>query len=69
MTRGGFVIQKYLEDSDAAGAVLLSSPPLAGLVGKIFRIARRRPLAFEESTSQREWSDYWLSCENQSHAA
>lgn len=43
---GGFVIQKYLEDDHAAGAVLLSSPPPAGLVRTTFRIARRRPFVF-----------------------
>lgn len=45
---GGFVIQKFLEDHDAPGAVLLSSPPPVGLVGTMLRIARRRPLAFAE---------------------
>jgi pimeloyl-ACP methyl ester carboxylesterase len=43
---GGFVIQKYLEDYEAVGAVLLSSPPPAGLFGAVLRIARRRPLVF-----------------------
>jgi len=43
---GGFVIQKYLEDHDAPGAVLLSSPSPAGLLGTALRIARRRPLVF-----------------------
>jgi pimeloyl-ACP methyl ester carboxylesterase len=43
---GGFVVQKYLEEYDAAGAVLLSSPPPAGLLGTVLRIARRRPLVF-----------------------
>lgn len=43
---GGFVIQKYLEDHDAVGAVLLSSPPPAGLLGTTLRIARRRPFVF-----------------------
>lgn len=43
---GGFVIQKYLEDHDAPGAVLLSSPPPNGLLGTVLRIARRRPFAF-----------------------
>ena len=43
---GGFVIQKYLEDHDAPGAVLLSSPPPAGLLGTAVRIARRRPVVF-----------------------
>src|SRR6476660_7768020 len=41
---GGFVIQKYLEDYAAPGAVLLSPPPPAGLLGTVLRMARRRPL-------------------------
>ncbi len=43
---GGFIIQKYLEDHAAPGAVLLSSPPPTGLLGTALRIARRRPLVF-----------------------
>lgn len=43
---GGFVIQKYLEDHDTPGAVLLSSPPPVGLGGTALRIARRRPWVF-----------------------
>jgi pimeloyl-ACP methyl ester carboxylesterase len=43
---GGYIIQKYLEDHTAPGAVLLSSPPPAGLLGTTLRLARRRPLAF-----------------------
>ncbi len=43
---GGFVIQKYLEDYTAPAAVLLSSPPPAGLLRAVLRIARRRPLTF-----------------------
>lgn len=43
---GGFIIQKYLEDHDAPGAVLLSSPPPAGLLGTTLRIAHRHPLIF-----------------------
>jgi alpha-beta hydrolase superfamily lysophospholipase len=43
---GGFIIQKYLEDHTAPAAVLLSSPPPAGLLGTALRIARRHPLAF-----------------------
>ncbi len=46
---GGFIIQKYLEDHDAPGVVLLSSPPPAGLLGTALRIARRRPLAFAKT--------------------
>ena len=42
---GGFIIQKYLEEHDAPGAVLLSSPPPIGLLGTTFRIAWRRPFA------------------------
>ena len=43
---GGFVIQKYLEDHTAPGAVLLSSPSPRGLVGTALKIASRRPLVF-----------------------
>jgi pimeloyl-ACP methyl ester carboxylesterase len=43
---GGFIVQKYLEVHDAAGAVLLSSPAPSGLAGTTLRIARRTPLAF-----------------------
>lgn len=43
---GGFVIQKYLEHHTAPGAVLLSSPPPAGLLPTALRTARRHPLAF-----------------------
>jgi len=46
---GGFIIQKYLEDYISPGAVLLSSPPPAGLMGTTFRIARRRPLIFAKA--------------------
>jgi pimeloyl-ACP methyl ester carboxylesterase len=46
---GGFVIQKYLEDRAAPAAVLLSSPPPAGLLGTALRIARRHPLAFAKT--------------------
>ena len=46
---GGFVVQKYLEDRDAPGAVLLSSPAPAGLLGAILRIARRRPVALAKA--------------------
>jgi pimeloyl-ACP methyl ester carboxylesterase len=46
---GGFIIQKYLEDHDAPGAVLLSSPGPAGLMRTALRIARRSPLAFAKA--------------------
>src|SRR5262245_30514817 len=43
---GGFIIQKYLEDHDAPGAVLLSSPSPTGLLPTVLRIAGRRPFVF-----------------------
>ena len=43
---GGFIIQKYLEDHTAPGAVLLSSPSPAGLLPTALRNARRHPLLF-----------------------
>ena len=43
---GGFIIQKYLEDHNAPGAVLLSSPAPAGLLSTTLRILRRHPLTF-----------------------
>ena len=43
---GGFVVQKYLEDHDAPGGVLLSSPPPSGMLRAALRMARRRPLVF-----------------------
>ena len=35
-----------MEEHDAPGAVLLSSPPPSGLLGTTLRLARRRPLVF-----------------------
>lgn len=43
---GGFIVQKYLEDHEVPGAVLLSSPPPVGMFRALLRIARRRPLVF-----------------------
>jgi pimeloyl-ACP methyl ester carboxylesterase len=43
---GGFIIEKYLEDHSAPGAVLLTTPPPTGLLGAALRIARRHPLIF-----------------------
>ncbi len=43
---GGFIIQKYLEDHDAPGAVLLSSPSPAGLLPAALKNARQHPLIF-----------------------
>ena len=46
---GGFVVQKYLEDHDLPGAVLLSSPPPSGMLRPALRMARRRPLVFAKA--------------------
>jgi pimeloyl-ACP methyl ester carboxylesterase len=43
---GGFIIQKYLENHDTPGAVLLSSPPPSGFLPAAVRVARRLPLVF-----------------------
>jgi hypothetical protein len=43
---GGFIIQKYLERSEADLAVLLASTPPTGASGLVKRMARRRPAAF-----------------------
>lgn len=45
---GGFIIQKYLEDHTAPGAVLLSSPSPAGLLPTAIRNAWRHPLIFAQ---------------------
>jgi pimeloyl-ACP methyl ester carboxylesterase len=43
---GAFIIQKYMEDHAAPGAVLLSSPSPAGLLPAALENARRHPLLF-----------------------
>jgi pimeloyl-ACP methyl ester carboxylesterase len=43
---GGFIVQKYLEQYSAAGAVLLASVPPSGVQGTTLRIAARHPMAF-----------------------
>jgi pimeloyl-ACP methyl ester carboxylesterase len=43
---GGFVVQKYLEDHTAAGAVLMNSVPPTGVLPATLRIARRHPIPF-----------------------
>ncbi|MCW2784830.1 MAG: alpha/beta hydrolase [Marmoricola sp.] len=40
---GGFVVQKYLEKHDAAGAVLLASVPPRGVIGVTLERLRSRP--------------------------
>ncbi len=43
---GGYLVQKYMEDHDIAGAVLIASVPVSGTMGASFRFARRHPLQF-----------------------
>lgn len=45
-SKGGFIIQKYLENHTAPAAVLLSSAPTAGFLPAAIRVSRRRPLTF-----------------------
>ncbi|MET3960875.1 pimeloyl-ACP methyl ester carboxylesterase [Marmoricola sp. OAE513] len=40
---GGFVLQKYLEKFDAAGAVLVASVPPRGVIGVVLGLARKHP--------------------------
>lgn len=40
---GGFVVQKYLERHQPAGAVLIASVPPRGVIGVIVSLARRHP--------------------------
>lgn len=40
---GGFVVQRYLEDHDAAAAVLLASVPPQGVLGLAMRVWTRHP--------------------------
>lgn len=43
---GGAVVQKYLEQHAAPGAVLLASVPAAGVLRATLRYAQRHPIAF-----------------------
>jgi pimeloyl-ACP methyl ester carboxylesterase len=43
---GGLVVQRYLEDHDVSGAVLVAPVPTGGALGVTLRVARRHPLAF-----------------------
>ncbi|HEX4190287.1 MAG TPA: alpha/beta fold hydrolase [Marmoricola sp.] len=40
---GGFVLQKYLEADDCAGAVLVASVPPRGVLGVVLGLAKARP--------------------------
>lgn len=40
---GGFVVQKYLEENDAAGAVLVASVPPRGVIGVVTGLGRQHP--------------------------
>ena len=43
---GGFVVQKYLEHHNAAGAILVDSVPPTGALRATLRIARHHPVQF-----------------------
>jgi pimeloyl-ACP methyl ester carboxylesterase len=43
---GGLISQRYLEQRDLPGCVLLAPVPLGGVWRATFRVARRHPLAF-----------------------
>ena len=45
---GGFVVQKYLEHHEAAGAILLCSVPPQGLVASQFHLMLQKPHLFME---------------------
>lgn len=46
---GGFVVQKYLERYDAAGAVLVASVPPSGVRGVVLGLARSHPAMLARS--------------------
>jgi len=48
---GGFVVQKYLEHHEAAGAVLLCSVPPQGLVASQFHLMFQKPHLFADLNS------------------
>jgi len=65
---GGFIIQKYLETTEADLAILLASTPPSGALGMVKRMATRRPLDFlhtmissEATGSVRRTRDYFFS--------
>lgn len=43
---GGYLVQKYMEDNEVAGAVLMGSVPVSGTFNASLRFARRHPLQF-----------------------
>ncbi len=43
---GGYLVQKYMEDQEVAGAVLMGSVPITGTFAASVRFARRHPLRF-----------------------
>jgi len=55
---GGLVVQKYLEDHAAPGAVLLAPVPRKGVLRTTLRIAWRHPIAFLKANLT--WSLYAL---------
>mgnify|MGYP001766102797 CR=1 FL=1 len=48
---GGFVVQKYLEEHDAAGAVLMCTVPPQGLMSAALNVMFSRPTLFQDINS------------------
>ena len=48
---GGFVVQKYLENHNAAGAILVAAVPPSGVVRITLHIARRHPVQFVKANA------------------
>ena len=48
---GGFVVQKYLENHTAAGAVLVAAVPPSGVLRITLNIARRHPVQFAKANA------------------
>lgn len=65
---GGFIVQRYLETSEADLAILLASTPPTGALGLVKRMATHRPIAFlrtmitsEATDSEDRTRDYFFS--------
>ncbi len=48
---GGFVVQKYLENHTAAGAILVAAVPPSGVLRVTLHMARRHPLQFAKANA------------------
>lgn len=53
---GGLLVQRYLEERQLPGAILLAPDPVGGVIGATARVARRHPVAFARANlSLRLW--------------